>query len=106
VAESPKSRGRCQILQRCERALNAMRVKAFTGRHFDRLARTFEERVGTPEIERVGVLLVSAVADEAAGIEHAVTALTSFVCDRSRFAASWVAAAEDIVAEARSAVRQ
>ena len=106
IEESPERQARWSTLRRCERMLARRREKAFSSRRFDRLAASFEERVGTAEIERVGVLLVSSVADEAAGIEKAVPALTSFVCDPSRFRSSWIAAAENTIAEARSAVRR
>ena len=106
TAESGETGRRCAVLRRCERALTALRRKVFTDSRFDRLVRSFVERAGLQQIERVGILLVSAVADEASGIEKAVAALSSFVCDPSRFPASWITAAEKTIAEARASVRR
>lgn len=106
LAENSQDKRRCAILRRCERTLAAIREKAFPPARFNRLARSFDERARSPESDRIGSLIVSAVADEASGIEHAVDSLLSFLCDPSKFPPAWIAAVQSTVAEARAAVRR
>jgi hypothetical protein len=102
LAEVPQRRDRWRILERCEHALAVTRQKAFTDSDFDALAESFESKAGREELDRVGVLLVSAVADETAGIGNAVGSLTSFLTDPSRFSSRWINAVEAVLAAARS----
>ena len=105
LAEIPQKRDRWRILERCERALATLRQTTFPDPNFDRLSQSFEELAGTDGIDRVGVLLVSAVADERAGITNAVSSLTSFLTDSSRFSSRWIRAVEAVIADARAAAK-
>jgi hypothetical protein len=52
----------------------------------------------------MGSLLVSAVADEAAGVGQAVPQLESWATDPARFPPEWIAAVRNTIAAARSRV--
>ena len=47
------------------------------------------------------MLLVAAVADELHGVPHAVSALTTWLCDPTRFSAAWRARSQRTLRVAR-----
>jgi hypothetical protein len=59
----------------------------------------FDSAVGlrwTTRLPRTGAILVAAVADDLAGLSHAVTSLESWMTDAARFPDAWIAAARRI----------
>lgn len=54
-------------------------------------------------VERIGLLLVSAVADEARGLRRVEESLMEWVGDPERFSEGWVAAARQALEQARAA---
>lgn len=48
-----------------------------------------------------GGLLAAAVADERAGVAHAVAAIAGWMTDPARFPEAWIAAVHDLIAQAR-----
>ncbi|MEI7645497.1 MAG: biliverdin-producing heme oxygenase [Chloroflexales bacterium] len=66
----------------------------------------FYEHVG-PEwrawMPNCGGLLASAVADEHAGIAHALAGIEKWMTDPARFPEAWIAAARDVIGRARGA---
>ncbi len=87
------------------RALQAGRLRRLSAKTFEELARSFETAVDAEEqdlLPRTGELIVSAVCDEADGVIHALTTLLSWLTDRERFSASWVAEVMRTVDKART----
>jgi heme oxygenase len=68
------------------------------------LDNTFYEQVG-PEwrtwMPNCGGILASAVADEHAGIAHAVAGIEGWMTDPARFPEGWIAAVRDVIGRAR-----
>lgn len=52
----------------------------------------------------MGLLLVSAVCDEAVGIEHAVTNIVNWVEERGQYPERWISAIRSTIASARAAL--
>jgi hypothetical protein len=104
VAELDASRS--GNLRAGERKLRWMRRRHLTQDDFDHLARAFNKRVlhEANVVAAMGELLVSAVADEAAGIERAVITVEDWTCDAGRFSRRWIEAARDTIGEARRRV--
>lgn len=69
--------------------------------NFQKLVSADEWAVRLPE---AGMLVVTAVADEANHFEEAVPSLISWLTDAERFSDSWISAIETILAEAREVV--
>ncbi len=101
----PEPPGRYDVLLDGATALREMRERHFPPALFRSLASTFDLRVG-PDLSRrhrgMGGILVSAVADERAGIEQAVPVLTAWARDPAIFPPEWIAAVDATIAEARS----
>ena len=92
-------------LLRGSRELARMRRSRLPEPSFKRLARRFEEAVAdVAPFPGLGILLVSAVCDEALGIDRAVTSIVTWADDRRRFPDRWVDAIGSTVAEARAAL--
>lgn len=91
-------------LRAAERKLRALRRRVLDDTDFDRLAREFDERVDSePEaFAAMGVLLVSAVADEADGIARAVATIEEWACDAAHFSERWIEAVRATIAAARA----
>jgi hypothetical protein len=89
--------------------LRRVRVNHVAETSAARIAAGFDAAVGEEwASERVGVgeLLVAAVADEHAGVEHAVSSLMEWLTDPERFSATWIAAVKETVSEARTHARR
>jgi hypothetical protein len=72
---------------------------------FDRLSRAFEEATtGVAPFPGMGMLLVSAVCDEALGIEHAVTNIVNWVEERGDDRRRWISEVRSTVEKARAAL--
>lgn len=101
----PESPGRYGILLGGAAALREMRESRFPPARFQSLAAAFDARIG-PVLARqhrgMGGILVSAVADEGAGIGQAVPALTAWALDPALFPPAWIAAVRATLAEARA----
>lgn len=64
-------------------------------------------RARTDETARdLGLLCVSAVADEAIGIRNSVMSVFSWIADSGCYSREWIIAAADLISNARSAVRE
>jgi hypothetical protein len=99
---------RCQPLLEAALFLRALRREQVTEREFAALSAAFDERVGpewTARLPGMGSILVSAVADEAAGIGRAVESVAGWAGDPSLFPEPWIAAVRRTVTDARSLVR-
>lgn len=69
------------------------------------LGAAFTARVGaewSTRFEGAGSLLAAAVADERAGIPHAVTSMKGWMTDPSRFPQHWIDAVDETIREARA----
>ena len=68
------------------------------------LAEAFTAAIGLElagTLRGTGMLIVSAVCDEKAGITEAVSSIEPWLTDSNRFPAGWIAAVRDTIAEAR-----
>jgi hypothetical protein len=98
---------RCQSLLDAALFLRALRREQVAEREFAALAAEFDERAGAEWARRLpgmGSILVSAVADEAAGIVRAVDSVAAWADDPSAFPEPWVAAVRHTLTEARCQV--
>jgi hypothetical protein len=104
VAELGVSAGR--NLRAGERKLRALRRQYVAQDAFDELAGVFNARVAGVQqgFGAMGELLVSAVADEASGIERALISVEEWACDAARFPAEWIDAVRATIGDARSAL--
>lgn len=93
-------------LHRCADALRAQRVGKIPEEQFVALARDFEFRARNSEsrIPNMGVVLVSAVVDDALGLGDVARNVGDWATDESRFDASWRTAVRDTVSAARRQV--
>lgn len=91
-------------LRAAERRLRTLRRRVIGDAAFDRLAREFDARVADqPEaFAAMGAVLVSAVADEADGIERAVVTVEEWACDAAHFSERWIEAVQATIAAARA----
>lgn len=102
------SADRCQPLLEAALFLRALRREQVAERDFAALAAGFQERVGpewTGRLPGMGSILVSAVADEAAGIGRAAESLAEWAEEPSLFPEPWIAAVRHTLADARSQIR-
>lgn len=91
-------------LLRAAEMLRGLRTSQISVDYYRRAAAEFEQRVGPEWNQRfphMGVLLVSAAADERLGIGRAVPALEEWVTDPERFPAPWIQAARETLRRAR-----
>lgn len=97
-----------EALAEISAAMRAERHTAIDGAATARLEQEFDATTpGEPgRVERIGLLLVAAVADEARGLRNVVDSLMTWVGDVERFSPEWVAAAGRTVEQARAAVAQ
>ena len=73
---------------------------------FDQLSKRFEEATAdVAPFPGMGVLLVSAVCDEALGIEHAVTNIVNWAEEGERYRERWIGAVRSTIEKARAALR-
>ena len=98
IAALPHRRKQYAILQTGARVLERARRAQIDERAFRELAQSFRGQ----EVEMMGVLLVSAVADEGNGIRNAVTSIETWACDAERFKPSWIDAVRRTIAAART----
>jgi hypothetical protein len=99
---------RCQPLLDAALYLRGLRREQISERDFAAFAEAFEERAGRDWARRLpgmGSILISAVADEAAGISRAVESIAVWAEDASIFPEPWIAAVRHTLAEARRHVR-
>jgi heme oxygenase len=68
------------------------------------LAQSFDTVTGH-EMQRTGLLILSAVCDEAAGVSAAVSSLLPWLTDPERFSEQWIAAVTETLEQARTNVR-
>jgi hypothetical protein len=101
VPEKRETYGR---LLRAAEMLRGLRTAQISDGFFRRAAAEFDERVGPEWCQRfpqMGMLLVSAAADERLGIGRAVPVLEEWVTDPERFPEQWIRAARDTLRRAR-----
>jgi hypothetical protein len=105
AAVRPGSAARYGVLLDCARVLRAMRIAQLDEASSQRLAQAFDTRVAAVDarVANMGRVLVAAVADERAGVAHAVESVTAWACDAARFPADWTAAVEETLGAARAA---
>jgi hypothetical protein len=99
---------RCRPLQEAAGFLRILRQEQLSDREFVELSAGFERRADPAWVRRLpgmGSILVSAAADEAAGIGRAVASVSEWAADASLFPDSWVAAVAQTLADARAAAR-
>ncbi|HSU13380.1 hypothetical protein [Longimicrobium sp.] len=107
AAAVPENREQYGRLLNAAGMLRNQRRAQIREQDFLALAADFRARAGaewTARLPNMGPLLVSAVADEAAGISQAVPQLESWATDPSRFPAEWIAAVHDTIQAARARV--
>jgi hypothetical protein len=101
----PEKRNSYATLVETARVLAEERRATVSDEALAALDNAFYQRVG-PEwrawMPNCGGLLASAVADELAGVPHALEAIEGWMTDSARFPEAWVAAAHDIISRARS----
>lgn len=99
----PDRRPRYQRLRQYAEALRGQRQSRIPEPEFQSLAAAFESRAGQSfKLPGMGEILVSAVADEAAGVERAVSSLEPWACDPARFPEPWIEAVRSTIEEARA----
>lgn len=90
VAEELGRAKRYGILRRAARELRRLRHSIIAEKTFQEFQREFEERVAAiAPFSGFGIVLVSAIADEKLGIEHAVSAVADWATDTTRFPRVW-----------------
>jgi heme oxygenase len=80
------------------------RLKKINETTFNDLAQSFDTVTGH-EMQGTGLLIVSAVCDEAAGVSGAVSSLLPWLTDPERFSEQWIAAVATTLEQARNTVR-
>lgn len=99
----PERQARYQRLGHYAEALREQRQSQIPEQELRSLAAAFAARAGQSfDLPRMGEILVSAVADEAAGVERAVASLETWACDPDRFPTAWIEAVRSTIAEARA----
>ncbi len=96
-----------QGLLEAARHLRLQRERHLPDHKFNDLARRFSEATDNEQQGRfanTGKLIVSAVCDEAEGMEEAVISLCSWLCDPERFSSDWLSAVEHTLEQTRSAL--
>ncbi len=104
----PANRAVYDGLLRIAGVFRAERLRHLDEASCSQLALGFDRHVGSAaaaELPEAGALLVAAVAEERAGLHGVVASLMEWLADPARFAAQWVTAATDTVAEARERAR-
>lgn len=105
VAARPHGAAHYARLGQAAAAMREERARWMPDERLAELSASFDRRVGEPlnrQHREMGAILATAVADERNGIRTAVTSVTSWACDRTRFPERFVTAAELVVAEARA----
>ncbi|HEX8903975.1 MAG TPA: hypothetical protein VF771_03995 [Longimicrobiaceae bacterium] len=105
MAAVPEKRETYGKLLRAADMLRDQRRAQIREQDFLALSADFRKRVGkdwNAQFPSMGQLLVSAVADEAAGIAQAVPQIESWATDPSRFPAEWIAAVHETIQAARA----
>lgn len=105
VRAVPERRDRYDKLAEAAAGLEEVRHRHLDDRTFQSLSKEFDERVGrswSSRLKGTGKILLSAVADEMAGIDQAVESLESWMTDPSRFPEHWISAVRDTLGKARS----
>jgi len=104
VAARPERKLRYDLLRRCEGMMRGVRRAQLADEKFFELAAACDAR--TDDVLRnVGVLAASAVLDDHAGHGAALSSFRAWTCDVDRFAASFIDAVEETIAEASAALR-
>ncbi|HEU4521273.1 MAG TPA: hypothetical protein VFT12_04665 [Thermoanaerobaculia bacterium] len=98
----PSNRSAWRILGRCADDLRRARIRGIPEDAGRAIAEKFEA-VWRERIPEMGILLVSAVADERNGIERAVVSVEEWAADAERFSRKWVRAVRETIAAAREA---
>ncbi len=101
----PKQAERYQKLSLAAERLRDERLQYMSQADFDGLSAAFESN-STGTIPNVGSILVSAVCDEAAGLEEVVARLVSWLDDGQRFSPTWRQALADTLKRARAIVER
>lgn len=106
VGALPQKKKRYGVLQHCRRHLVAQREERIDPADFRRIAAEFEVMTDRTRgrLNGMGEVIVSAVADEALGIQRAVASLESWLCDPTEFPAKWRDAVQVTIGTARSSV--
>ena len=89
--------------------LKELRIKAISEKAFEELSNNFEQGIGRQLAEKYknfGILLVSAVADEKNEIGGALLSIYKWMTDKERFSESWISAVDDLIKNARLAVKK
>lgn len=104
----PERRRRYEKLAEAAASLREMRRGHVDDHTFRALSDEFDARIGDPWRTRLpgtGKILVSAVADEKAGIHKAVESLEGWMTDATRFPGRWISAVRYVLGRARSETR-
>jgi hypothetical protein len=100
----PDASARWAVLGTGAAHLRRLRTRHLSEADLERIGRDFARHVDgawDQRLPRMGEILAAAVADEAAGIEKAVSSIVEWATDAERFPESWTRAVEDAVTEAR-----
>ncbi|MTJ81692.1 MAG: hypothetical protein F8N37_11830 [Telmatospirillum sp.] len=101
MAEIPGRAPRYRKLQRAAEALRNARHRWIGADDGSTLAQSFDRTAGGA-MPNAGILIVTAVCDEAWGIGKAVPSLMSWLADPGRFSRQWCDAATDTLRQARA----
>lgn len=107
VRTVPGHDDRANVLAQVAQQMTAQRIAVIDDEATARLERDFDEAAaGEPNrVARIGLLIVSAVADEARGLVNVERSLRTWIADSARFSSAWIGAVDTCVEAARAAVR-
>lgn len=109
VAAIPEKKPAYEKLLLSVAALHASRRRHLDDDQFQALASSFDHTAGpewSEKLPHTGALLAAAVVDELEGCEGAEENLRRWMIDPARFPATWVAAVQATLAQARSLARR
>jgi hypothetical protein len=103
VAAVPDHASEYAVLLNIANSLRAERTASVPDRTLSAMEASFRDLLERPTDDdlRAGALIGAAVADEQAGVPHAVDSLMEWLTDPARFSPVWVAAVQQTLAEAR-----
>lgn len=101
----PQPPGARRVLLHASRRLAAARESVFPQSLFETLSAGLDRETGSCEgrIERMGAILVSAVADESLGLANSIVSVESWAADAARFPRIWCDAVTATIHRAMSA---
>lgn len=107
VRAVPGNDDRANVLSQVAQQMTTQRTAVIDAQSTARLERDFDEATAAEpdRVARIGLLIVSAVADEVRGLVNVETSLRTWVADPARFSCAWIDAVDTCSKAARAAVR-